>query len=70
MKLKQKQTILPPETSQTDFEQELIQYKNRISNILESFTDAFFEVDRNIIICAYSVLCFYSVTRFLYRYHL
>ena len=50
MKLKQKQTILPPETSQTDFEQELIQYKNRISNILESFTDAFFEVDRNWIV--------------------
>jgi len=28
-----------------DFEQQLIQYQNRISSILESFTDAFFEVD-------------------------
>ncbi|RZM30042.1 MAG: PAS domain S-box protein [Pedobacter sp.] len=30
-----------------DFEQQLLQYQKRISNILESFTDAFFEVDRS-----------------------
>ncbi|KEQ30615.1 hypothetical protein N180_05175 [Pedobacter antarcticus 4BY] len=29
-----------------DFEYQLSQYRKRISNILESFTDAFFEVDR------------------------
>lgn len=33
-----------------DFEQQLQQYQKKISNILESFTDAFFEVDRNWIV--------------------
>lgn len=30
-----------------DFEQQLLKYQKRIANILESFTDAFFEVDGN-----------------------
>jgi PAS domain S-box-containing protein len=33
-----------------DFEQQLLQYQARISNILESFTDAFFEVGRDWIV--------------------
>lgn len=34
-------------TVSTNFEEELIRYKQKINNILESFTDAFFEVDLN-----------------------
>lgn len=47
MKLNQKQINPRPHPGPVDFEQQLIQYQNRISNILESFTDAFFEVDNN-----------------------
>ena len=50
MKFNETQTILKEETSPINFEQQLIEYQNRISNILESFTDAFFEVDRDWIV--------------------
>lgn len=43
----QNQFKFPTESGAIDFEQQLIQYQNRISNILESFTDAFFELDSN-----------------------
>jgi PAS domain S-box-containing protein len=34
-------------TNPIDFEKQLLNYQKRIANILESFTDAFFEVDSN-----------------------
>lgn len=46
----QNQIKFPLDSGAIDFEEQLNRYQNRISNILESFTDAFFEVDSNWIV--------------------
>lgn len=47
MMLPKRTTTLGPFKILVNFEQQLKQYQNRIANILESFTDAFFEVDND-----------------------